>query len=71
MGQVGDFAQQQQVVAAKRAGRTPLAFLMVEPLEGHVVAQAGLGLVLPDGCFDAAEADLMHRLVSGGRCGCG
>src|SRR5262249_36525420 len=37
--------------------------VLVQPREGNIVADAGLGFVLPDGGPDAAHADFVDRLV--------
>ena len=66
VGAVGDLAQQEQVIAAKGVGGFPGLRVPVEALEGDVEADAAVGVVLPDGCLDGAQADLLHRLMSRG-----
>lgn len=54
MGLVKDLTDQRQVVSAKTRGVLPFVPVFVEAGHRHIVAGAVLGLIFPDGRFDAA-----------------
>ena len=60
VGHVDDLGHEGQVVASKTFRGLPVVPVLVEALDGDVVASAGLGVVCPDGGLDGAEAYLMN-----------
>ena len=57
MSLVGEFGDEQEIVAAEAVGVVPLLALAVAATEGRIVAGAVFGVVAPDGGLDAAEAE--------------
>ncbi len=59
VGEISHFGQHRQVVTAKVRRFLPDVTILVEPADGDVVPQAGLGLVLPHASLDQSETDLV------------
>jgi hypothetical protein len=53
--EVGDFCNEEQIIAPETRGRLPIVSIAIQPLEGYSVAGAGIGFVLPDGRIDASR----------------
>jgi len=75
MGEVGNFLDQRQFVAAEAVRRFPFVAVLVKTADRDVVPNAILSLVRPDYGLDSAQADFVNgfgfALISGGvRGGC-
>jgi len=60
MGEVGDFFDQRQFVAAEAVRRFPLVAVLVKTADGDIVPNAVLGFVRPDRGLDPAQADFVN-----------
>ena len=63
VGQIGDFGDKRQIIAAERGGFLPGIPFLVDLQNLRVVPLANLGLVDPHGGLDFAEADYLGGLL--------
>ena len=63
VGQVHDFGQQLQVIAAERFGLLPFLAVFVDAADRDVVTGSRCRLVLPDRGLDRPETNFMDRLL--------
>lgn len=62
---VCDFGQYGKIIATEGIGGFPIGAVLVEPRKRNVVANAVVGLVLPDRAFDPAKPEFMDGLATG------
>jgi hypothetical protein len=63
MRSVGNFSQNQQVIASKTVRTSPLIVIFVDAAECRVVANTTCCIVFPDCGFYLPQPDLMNRFV--------
>ena len=61
MGLVTDLGDERQIITTETGRVLPVLAVFVQTADGDVVSLAALGVVLPNGRFDASHADFVNR----------